>query len=210
MLEEISLEYAPRTPAESIRRLIEIGTERIDRFYDDGHGIRYRNFVPCDPLLIHAGISELLETGELSGGLFCEWGSGFGMVSGIASLLGFEAVGMEKEEILVTKSKELIKDLGLEVEILETSYLPPGFEETEGIGGKDLLLPGDAVSGGADSSPAIYDELDPAEVDLFFVYPWPDQEQMMMDLFQSVASGDAILMMYLGDGEMVSYRLVES
>jgi hypothetical protein len=32
----------------------------------------------------------------------------------------------------------------------------------------------------------------------------------MMDLFQSVASGDAILMMYLGDGEMVSYRLVES
>ena len=128
-------------------------------------------------------------------------------MAGIASLLGFEAIGIEKEEILVTRSRELIEENELALTILETSYLPPGFEETEGIGGKDLLLPEDYVSGATSSLPALYDDLDPAEVDLFFCYPWPDQEQMIMDLFQAVASEDAILMMYLGDGEMVTYRL---
>lgn len=207
LVEEIPLQFNPRKPGKEIQEWIEVCDREIERFYEEGLGVRYRNYVPCDPLLVLAGIEELIESGELSPGLFCEWGSGFGMASGIATLLGFEAIGIEKEEILVSRSSDLVREHGLDVTILEASYFPPGFEETEGIGGKDLLLPNEAVSGFAESEVPVYEELDPREVDLFFVYPWPDQEQMMMDLFQAIASEEAILMMYLGDGEMVAYRL---
>ncbi len=44
------------------------------------------------------------------------------------------------------------------------------------------------------------------EVDLFFVYPWPGQEEFMMDLFDEVASEDAILLIYQADGETTVHR----
>ena len=53
--------------------------------------------------------------------------------------------------------------------------------------------------------PPEYDGLDPAEVDLFFVYPWPGQEQMMMDLFTAVSDEGAILLMYMGEGEIEAF-----
>ena len=77
----------------------------------------------------------------------------------------------------------------------------------EGIGGKDLLPPQATTSGGAiiDTTP-LYDGLDPGEVDLFFVYPWPGQEEFMMDLFDEIASEDAILLIYQADGETTVHR----
>ena len=57
----------------------------------------------------------------------------------------------------------------------------------------------------SDTTP-LYDGLDPGEVDLFFVYPWPGQEEFMMDLFDEVASEDAILLIYQADGETTVHR----
>ena len=56
-----------------------------------------------------------------------------------------------------------------------------------------------------DTTP-VYDGLDPDEVDLFFVYPWPGQEELMMDLFKAVSSEGAILLIYNADGEPTAYR----
>jgi hypothetical protein len=56
----------------------------------------------------------------------------------------------------------------------------------------------------------MYDDLDPGDVDLFFVYPWPGQEEMMMDLFSAVASHGSVLLIYLGDGEIEAYTLDET
>ena len=113
----------------------------------------------------------------------------------MAALLGFEAYGIEIETEIADFAVQLAKDQNIPVEILCTSYLPEGYEECEGIGGKDLLPPEATTSGGVpiDITP-IYDGLDPDEVDLFFVYPWPGQEGLMMDLFKAVASEDAILL----------------
>ena len=44
------------------------------------------------------------------------------------------------------------------------------------------------------------------EIDVFFVYPWPGEQEMMLKLFQSVASEDAILIAYYGDHEICIYR----
>ena len=45
-----------------------------------------------------------------------------------------------------------------------------------------------------------------AEVDLFFVYPWPGEQEMMLKLFDAVAGPDAVLIAYYGDREICLYR----
>ena len=44
------------------------------------------------------------------------------------------------------------------------------------------------------------------EIDVFFVYPWPGEQEMMLKLFQFVASEDAMLICYFGDQEIFIYR----
>ena len=71
----------------------------------------------------------------------------------------------------------------------------------QGIGGKDLVVPA-----GAASEPAAYEFLDPSEIDLFFVYPWPDEEEFMARLFTFLADDGAVLLMYQGEGEISAWR----
>jgi len=208
-LVEIPLGPPSVAPTPEIRELIAEGTRRIDEFFEEGLGPRYRSYVPSDPELLHGALTNPRLTDRLAGKVFCEWGSGFGLATGIASLLGWQAFGIEKEAELVERSLRLLEEFHLDATILETSFLPGGFEEAEGIGGKDLLLPGEGWGGVHESETIGIEGLDPEEVDLFFVYPWPDQEQLMMDLFRAVASEEAVLLMYLGDGEMVAYGFGE-
>ncbi len=208
-LVEISLESLNGQLPTGVGRLISAANRRIDAFFEEGLGPRYRHYVPGDPELVYHALKSLLETEPFAGKVFCEWGSGFGLAAGIAHLLGWESYGIEIEPELVDRSRQMIFDLGLKVTILETSYLPDGFEETEGIGGKDLLLPNGGLKRGWEGLQCDYDGLAAEEVDLFFVYPWPDQEQMIMDLFRAVASEESVLLMYLGDGEMAAYRFGE-
>ena len=181
--------------------------KRCDAFFEAGLGRRYPRYLPSNPEKVYSAIISLKKSGLLRGNTFCEWGSGFGIATCMASLSGFEAYGIELEDGLVDLSTQLAEDLNIPVEILCTNYLPEGYEECEGHGGKDLLLPQATTSGGGiiDTTP-IYDGLDPDGVDLFFAYPWPGQEEFMMDLFSEVASEDAIFLIYHADASMTAYR----
>ncbi len=93
---------------------------------------------------------------------------------------------------LAERATRLADDLGIPVEILNTSYLPEGYEQCDGVGGEDLLVPEATTTfGEALDYPATYPGLDPEDVDLFFVYPWPGQEELMMDLFLLTSTEDA-------------------
>lgn len=59
---------------------------------------------------------------SLERGTFCEWGSGMGINTGIAALLGHRATGIELEPELAEASKKLLADFGLEATILTGSY----------------------------------------------------------------------------------------
>ena len=47
---------------------------------------------------------------------------------------------------------------------------------------------------------------DTDEIDIFFVYPWPHEHEMMHELFEELASDGAILIAYYGEGEICVYR----
>jgi len=206
-LEQLALHLKPGKIPNDIATMLAEADSRCDDFFDAGLGRRYPRYLPSDPAVVHAAMVALKESGHIRGEVFCEWGCGFGVATCMASLIGYEAYGIEIESELAELAIQLAKDLNIPVEILCTSYLPEGYEECEGVGGKDLLVPEATTSHGEsiDTTPA-YDGLDPDEVDLFFVYPWPGQEELMMDLFEAVSSDDAILLVYHGDGEITAHR----
>lgn len=191
---------------EAVSAVIAEADRRADEFYAAGLGRRYPRYIPSNPVVVHAAMKFLREAGHLRGDVFCEWGCGFAVATCVASLLGFRACGVEIEDELAEMAVKLAADHGIPVEILHTDYLPEGYEECDGVGGKDLLVPEATTSRGEIALPPSYDGLDPDEVDLFFVYPWPGQEELMMDLFEAVACPGAILLIYLGDDEIAAYH----
>jgi len=205
-LQELPLRLKPDELPDEVAGLISEASRRCDEFFARGLGRRYPRYLPSDPSIVHAAIACLQTSGRLRGDVFCEWGCGFGVATCIASLIGFTAYGIEIEPEIADLASDLAGDLGIPVEILNTSYLPDGYEQCDGVGGKDLLVPEATTSRGANLDyPPSYADLDPDEVDLFFVYPWPGQEQLMMNLFTVLASEGAILLIYLGDREITAY-----
>jgi hypothetical protein len=51
-------------------------------------------------------------------------------------------------------------------------------------------------------------EVEIAAIDLFFVYPWPEEQELMQTLFDAVAVEGAILLAYYSDREICVYRKV--
>ena len=39
------------------------------------------------------------------------------------------------------------------------------------------------------------------EVDIFFIYPWPGEQEFVLEFFQAVAADGALCLIYLGDDE---------
>ena len=189
-----------------VARLFAEARRRCDEFFDAGLGRRFPRYLPSDPSLVYAAMANLRSSGRLRGDVFCEWGCGIGVATCIASLIGFEAYGIEIETELADRATRLADDLGIPIEILNTSYLPEGYEQCDGVGGEDLLVPEATTTfGEALDYPATYPGLHAEDVDLFFVYPWPGQEQLMLSLFTVLASEGAVLLMYVDNREITAY-----
>jgi len=137
---------------------------------------------------------------------FIEWGSGFGVATGMAALLGYEATGIEIQEDLIAKAEALLNDQGIEAEFICTSYVPEGYVLYDAVGGDDIV-PDDSYHFEPGDGPRYEDmDLTIEEIDLFFVYPWPGEQEMMLKLFDAVAGEGAILIAYFGDKDICIYR----
>lgn len=204
-LEEIELDLSSVELPDEVEEWLAFVDRKSDEWYAEGLGERFPRHTMSDPLVVAKAIAFLQEHGLVAGNLFCEWGAGLGSAAGVAALLGLSVIGIEQEEVLVNKAKELTDEFGIAATFLACSFLPEGFEETEGIGGRDLVIP--RFTGWSESVavPAEIGGFDMAEVALFFVYPWPDQEEMILDLFVAVAEPDSILLIYQGDGEISAF-----
>lgn len=194
-----------------VANFVEIADRTMDD-YDDAHEYKKRpNFVHCDPILFHAAIAYVTKQDLPLGRVFCEWGSGFGMSTCIAALLGYEAYGIEIDPDVVAYSRKLAQQQNINATILETSYFPEGFSSYTGSGDDELIVPPEYSRARGDvlHMPR-YEGMDrdTDEIDLFFVYPWPKEHEMFQDLFKAVAGDGAVLIAYYGDGEICAYQKV--
>ena len=99
-----------------------------------------------------------------------EWGSGFGVATSLASMLGFEATGIELEEGLLKIAESLAEKHQTGAEFIATTYIPEGYISYDHAGGSDIV-PDESFAHQAE--PPSYDGMDIGldEIDVFFVYP---------------------------------------
>lgn len=96
-------------------------SDRAKEFIEEGRSrftsVDVFGFVPSDYELAWQVLDGLPR------GRLCEWGSGFGILTGLAELLGFEACGIELSADLADASRKLLADFGLSANIVAGDYL---------------------------------------------------------------------------------------
>ncbi len=210
-LEEIFLKLDERELPPSVTVLIEDAEKRLDHLFETNRNRRVPRFLPSDPVLLFRVLLFLTEKEIPPGKTFCEWGSGFGVGACLAALLGYESYGLEIERDLVELARKLADDHGLPVRNLCASYFPEGYGSYPGQGGAELMVP-EPDSRWADEfeNIPVYEGMDceADDIDVFYVYPWPGEQELMHDLFEAVASDGAILIAYYGNKDIAAYRKV--
>ena len=187
--------------------LLEDADDRIERFHFEHRDSPLAGFVPCDFTAAYHGIASIAEAGLAPGGRFVEWGSGFGVVTCIASLFGFDAVGIEIEGELVEEAEALAEDHAFEVEFVRGTYVPEGGDEVLDAHASELDREVTWLRcDGQDAYELL--GLDADDFDVVFAYPWPGEEEVVFDLFAEYASVGALLLTHHGEEGMRLQRKV--
>jgi hypothetical protein len=212
-IEEIEMERPEARVSDTVARLIETCSRGWERFFVDNDDHQAPRFVPSVPERVFAVLEEVTTRNLPPNRVFCEWGSGFGTATCMASLLGYEAYGLEIDEELVRLSRAIARRLGIPVKILCTSLFPEGYEAYAGVDGAALVTP-ESLSDDNDSDearePLRYDgmEITIADIGVFFAYPWPEERELIQELFEAVAREGAILVVYHTDKDIRVFRKV--
>lgn len=212
-LQEIIVPEVEASQPEKIAAFLVESERRIDAFFASGENRKIPKFLPSNAEVTYQALAYLIAEDIPLGRVFCELGSGFGVAAGLAALLGYESYGIELEGELVSQSRQLAEDMGVDSKILQTSYLPEGFETYKSVDGTGLIVPdhhsdrgvGDYFAPSFEGMPHTTDE-----VDVYFVYPWPSEQHLMQKFFEILACEGAILLLHYGDRELRVYRRVES
>jgi len=165
---------------------------RILRFYEEGWRDPIVSFVPSDYLVCWRVIDALVKQRLAHGKAFCEWGSGFGVVAGLAALSGFQACGIEIEPRLIEAARRLARDHRLQIEYARGNFVPTDAQDYAQTENEFSWL----AEGGADGHTELC--LDPDDFDVIFAYPWPGEEGAIDRLFHHVAAPGALLVTFHG------------
>ena len=113
-------------------------SDAAERLFAAADALRHRvecfDFVPSDYRMAWSLLTYLKQTldsnrqaiapgeaaasdGQPSPPRLCEWGSGMGVVTGLAAILGYRALGIERDAELAKLSRELLASQGLDVRI---------------------------------------------------------------------------------------------
>jgi SAM-dependent methyltransferase len=210
-IEEIQIEGPEAVVSNKVAQLIDACSRGWERFFADNDDHQAPRFVPSVPEIVFSALEAVTQQNLPPNRVFCEWGSGFGTATCMAALLGYEAYGIEIEEELVRLSRAIARRLGIPVEIICTSMFPEGYEPSSGVGGAEWVTP-ESFSDHSDEDrhPLRYDgmTIDVADIGLFFAYPWPEEQELIQELFDAVAGEGAILIAYHSAREICVYRKV--
>lgn len=169
-----------------ITALIEEGR---DIFHEFDLEVRQRAFHPFVPANYDKILARLLDY-RAPGLRFLEWGSGTGVITIMADMLGFEAYGIELDAELVKVARKLADKYESAARFAAGTFLPLGYKWRDN-GGDDRL----GTLGGGESA---YAELKhPLEdFDIVYGYPWDGEAAIMQDVMRAFGGKDARLIVH--------------
>ncbi len=200
-LEFLPLKIDDDRPLQSaVENWISKSEELLQEYWDRWLEQPIEQYVACDFRYVAMALRAIAEHRLADGRMFCEWGCGFGVVTGIASILGFEAIGIEVQPFLVGQARKLLKRNRLHAEIWEGNFLPRTAESMA----DDQA---DHPSLGHHVPPA-YEQYDSGIDDfaLIFSYPWPGEAHFIQEVFRRHARPNALLLQFLGPFHVEVYR----
>lgn len=186
---------------------------RIEAFQDRWDVPQIEQFVAADYQLVYQTLAWLRESQIMIGNRFVEWGCGFAAVTSMADALGWDAVGIESEGVLIEHGRRTLQDWCGPLrgdrsdpntpppELVLGNFLPPGAEDLA----DDPTLP--SLGHLAESA---YESLG-LELEDFAVvysYPWPGEDQFHEQVFDQHAARGAILVQFCGPNDMRVWRAV--
>ena len=182
-----------------INQWIVDAKSRIEAFQDRWDQPQIEQFVSADYQLVYQALVWTLESQLMIGQRFLEWGSGFAVVSALASTLKLDAFGIEAESTLMAQGRNLIRDFEASVELIEGNFLPEGADQLT----DDATLP--SIGHPVDSA---YSELgiDLDDFAIVYAYPWPGEDQFHEAVFNKHAAYGALLMLFCGPNDIRLWR----
>lgn len=183
-----------------IQEWLVVARERIERYWDQFSKQPLPQYVECDFDLVAAAMREIVDRNLADGRLFVEWGCGFAVVTGIAGLLGLDAVGIEAEEMLCVEGRKLLAKQAIKAEIWQGNFLPAG--------ARSLAEDTDPLVSLTHSIPPAYQQHQMSLDDfaIVFAYPWPGEEHFLKQVFDRFARSAALLLMFRGPYHIELYR----
>lgn len=177
--------------------------------YLENHQKDLSGFIPSCPESVYRALRSIFVRNVARGFSFCEWGSGYGTVTCLAAILGFEAVGIEIDPQLVNASRGLANRFELSAVFAHGSFVPAKARalSEEAFRDNDGRYPW--LQNRADSAYHTLG-LSPEAFDVVFAYPWPGEEYFVRELFHSSASTGALLLSYNDTGSMTLLRKTAS
>lgn len=176
--------------------------QRVSTFIESRIDDPIPAFVPCDPVKVAAALMAIDRLRIAPGRQFCEWGSGSGVVTCVAAMMGYSAVGIEIEPELVEIARGFAEQFELPVSFFEGNFIP--------VGAESLPDPEGALSWLDPGGPDGHDEagLDIDDFDVIFAYPWPGEEAVIEGVFERHAAAGALLLTYRGVEDVMLQRKV--
>ena len=181
------------TTNEDFHALFQAGDEAWQLFRER-RGAAFHAFVPAD----YPAALEVLRVLRPRADSFLELGSGVGVITIIASLLNFEANGIEVDPWLVEQAQSLADEFSADAEFSTGTFIPRQFQGEVDQYQTDVtsILEGDCG----------YQDLgrDLDDFDLVYAFYWPGLEDLFFDLMLQHGRPDALLLTY---GGLEGYRL---
>jgi hypothetical protein len=146
----------------------------------------FQGYVSAD----YEGIYRKLKKLRSRATTFLEWGSGLGVVTIMASCLGFEAYGIEVEPELVEYSRRLAEKFACKPTFACGSFIPSEFEARIANGDEFHRTIADEVSA--------YDQLDMElrDFDLVYAFPWPEELTVFRSMMRKCAAPSTLFLRY--------------
>ena len=167
---------------------------RLDALWKEAGGLwdlhfqqpAYSGFVAADYALVFQALRRL----QGRAASFLEWGSGTGVATIMASMLGFEAYGIEIEPRLVETSQRLARKYDTRAHFVEGTFIPDDYDWNTEHGDENFRSRLDGRFG--------YVEMDMElrDFDIVYAYPWPDEEPLLQDIVRQCGAKHALFLTY--------------